>query len=244
MKNKYFNIELEFDKRKVDATIEDTISKNGKGYVCSIEANNLTVANSNSHFLRIVNGALVNICDGSVLSRILGIIHRKKFSPYIGADLFISYVEKCQYRQFFIGNTREVLQGLKNNLTKIDPKVDTMRFEELPFKAVDDFDYPAIANMINEDKPDIIWVSLGAPKQEFFMEKLLPHLNQGIMFGFGAIFNFNSGIGPVKRAPYLMRLLHLEWFYRAIEDPKKNIPRYWGFIKILPLLISKEYKLL
>lgn len=244
MKNSYFNIKLEFDKTIVNKIIEDTISNNGKGYVCSIEANNLTVANKNSQFLRVVNGALINICDGSVLSRILGIIHRKKFSPYIGADLFINYIKKCQYRQFFIGNTREVLDGLKTNLTKIDPKIYEMCFEELPFSTVDNFDYIAIARMINVDKPDIIWVSLGAPKQEFFMEKLLPHINQGIMFGFGAIFNFNSGIGPVKRAPEWMRFLHLEWFYRAIEDPKKNIPRYLGFIKILPVLISKELKLL
>jgi N-acetylglucosaminyldiphosphoundecaprenol N-acetyl-beta-D-mannosaminyltransferase len=228
--NKYFGVLLEFNKSKIDLIISKTIENKGKGYVCSVEANNLTVANKNPNF-----------CDGSLLAKILGLIHKKQYDSYIGADLFINYVKKKQYRQFFLGNTKEVLNALKENLVQIDPKISSMRFEELPFKSVHEFDYINIAKMINDDKPDIIWVSLGAPKQEYFMNMLLPHLNQGVMFGFGAIFNFYSNIGPVKRAPMWMRSIKMEWLYRAFEDPKKNVPRYWGFIKILPKLISNEY---
>jgi N-acetylglucosaminyldiphosphoundecaprenol N-acetyl-beta-D-mannosaminyltransferase len=107
---------------------------------------------------------------------------------------------------------------------------------------VEDFDYPAIAERINSDNPDIIWVSLGAPKQEFFMARLLPYLHRGVLFGFGAIFNFNAGIGHVKRAPEWMRRLKMEWLYRAFEEPSKNIPRYRNFIHILPSLVSKEIR--
>jgi len=242
MTRKYFNIYLEFDKIKVDSLIQTTISQKGKGYVCSIESNNLTVANKNPEFLKVVNAALVNICDGSVLAKILGLLNRHKYDSYLGADLFIKYIKMCKYKQFFIGNTHEVLEGLKKNLAKIDPAIANMPFEELPFRKVDEFDYIAIANKINNEKPDIIWVSLGAPKQEFFMSYLLPYLDQGVMFGFGAIFNFNSGVGRVKRAPDLMLNLKLEWLYRAFEEPKKNIPRYWRFIFILPILIVQEIR--
>jgi len=76
MTRKYFNIYLEFDKIKVDSLIQTTISQKGKGYVCSIESNNLTVANKNPEFLKVVNAALVNICDGSVLAKILGLLNR------------------------------------------------------------------------------------------------------------------------------------------------------------------------
>ncbi len=55
--------------------------------------------------------------------------------------------------------------------------------------------------MINDDEPDIIWVSLGAPKQEKFMNLLLPYLNKGVMFGFGAIFNVYAEMPNLKRAP-------------------------------------------
>lgn len=145
-----------------------------------------------------------------------------------------------RFRQFFLGNTREVLDGLRKNLSEIDPAIAGMRFETLPFRSVDDFDYEGIAAMINADNPDIIWVSLGAPKQEMFMARLKPHLKRGVMFGYGAIFNFNAGVGEVRRAPKLMLRMRLEWLYRAFEQPKKNIPRYWGFIRILPRLIREE----
>ena len=84
---RYFNVELEFDKHRVDAIIQDTILAKGKGYVCSVESNNLTIGNKSSAFLKVLNGALVNICDGSVLALILGVIHGQRFESYIGADL-------------------------------------------------------------------------------------------------------------------------------------------------------------
>lgn len=236
----YFNVRLEFDKNKFDKAIDEAIKFGKTGYVCSVESNNLTVANQNPDFLNVINGALVNNCDGSMLAKILGIIYGRPFESYIGADIFIKYIKKRQYRQFFLGNTQEVLTGLKENLSKIDPTIKNMRFESLPFKNVEEFDYKGIAKMINEDNPDIIWVSLGAPKQEIFMYKLQPYLNRGVMFGFGAIFNFNSGVRGVKRAPKWMLNLRLEWLHRAFEQPKKNIPRYWNFIKILPKLITEE----
>lgn len=233
----YFNINLEFDKEIVDSIIEKTIQNDEVGYVCSVESNNLTYANTHDDFLKVVNGALVNICDGSVLASIISKTYRGKFKPYIGADLFIKYIERKKYKQYFLGNTREVLDGLRDNLAKIDPAIVNMPFVELPFRAVEEFDYQDIADEINECKPDIVWVSLGAPKQEIFMSRLQPYLHRGVMFGFGAIFNFFSGVGPVKRAPASMRRMKLEWLYRAFEEPKKNVPRYWRFIKILPRLI-------
>ena len=242
MMNKYFNVCLEFDADRVDEIIQSTIATNGKGYVCSVESNNLTYANKHPDFMQVVNGALVNICDGSNIAWLLGKIYRKPYKPYIGADLFIKYVQKRCYKQYFLGNTHLVLDSLKEKLSQIDPQINDMPFEELPFRRVNEFDYPVIASKINREKPDIIWVSLGAPKQEQFMNLLLPHIEQGVMFGFGAIFNFYAGTGTVKRAPAWMRKMRLEWLFRAYEEPKKNVPRYWNFIKILPKLVYSEYK--
>jgi len=239
---KYFNVYIEFDKDKVNTIIDNTIKEQGKGYVCSVESNNLTVANLNKAFNDVLNQALVNICDGSILALILGKIHHLDFKPYIGADLFINYIRMRKYRQYFLGNTQPVLDGLKSNLSEIDPLIKDMPFIELPFRTVEEFDYKAIADEINKYSPDIIWVSLGAPKQEFFMKNLLPYLERGVMFGFGAIFNFNAGVGQVKRAPKWMRKCKLEWLYRAFEEPKKNIPRYWNFIRVLPSLIISEIR--
>ncbi|MCK9342643.1 MAG: WecB/TagA/CpsF family glycosyltransferase [Massilibacteroides sp.] len=237
---KYFNVPIEFDKVKFDCVIRSTISRGGKGYVCAIESNNLTVANTDPLFKQVINQALVNHCDGSVLAKIVGKIHHEPFESMTGTAVFMNYIKHCTYRHYFLGNTPEILQGLRDNLRKIDPKIEEMTFEALPFRAVEDFDYKGIAQLINETNPDLIWVSLGAPKQELFMSKLVPYLNRGILFGVGAAFNFKAGVGSVKRAPLYMRKLRLEWLYRAFEQPQKNVPRYWRFIKILPQLIKEE----
>jgi N-acetylglucosaminyldiphosphoundecaprenol N-acetyl-beta-D-mannosaminyltransferase len=236
----YFNVLLEFDKARFDQIVFEAIEKGIVGYSCSVESNNLTVANKNPEFLKVLNSALVNNCDGSVLAKILGKIHHEPLDSYIGADIFIKYIKMKKFKQFFLGNTEEVLNGLRKNLSQIDPKIADMRFETLPFRKVDEFDYQGIADMINAENPDIIWVSLGAPKQEMFMNRLQPYLKRGVMFGYGAIFNFNAGVGEVKRAPQWMLNLRLEWLHRALEQPKKNIPRYWNFIVTLPKMIYNE----
>ena len=239
--NMYFNVKLEFDRKKVDQIIHDTIINNEKGYVCSVEGNVLAVANSNPEFNTVVNDSLVNLCDGNSIAMLASMIHKKKLKTYIGADLFLKYIKMAKYKSFFLGNTPEVLQGLKSNLLQYDPNIINMKFETLPFKNVEDFDYSEIAKMIGENNPDIIWVSLGAPKQEIFMSKLLPHLNRGVMFGFGAIFNFNSGVNN-KRAPKLFLKLKLEWVYRLYKEPKKQFQKFKMYTKVLPSLIYNEIK--
>ena len=238
----YFNVKIEFDKVRVHHTIENCLQEGEKGYVCVLESNNITVANTNATFLEVVNHSLVNICDGSNVAWLLGKIHKQPFRSYIGVDIFEHYLTTGNYRHYFIGNTQEVLDGLRQELSQINPEIGTMKFVELPFRNVEQFDYLSIAKSINADNPDLIWVSLGAPKQELFMSLLMPHLKRGILFGVGAAFNFKAKVGKVRRAPLWMRKLRLEWFYRAFEEPQKNIPRYWGFVKILPRLIAQELR--
>lgn len=236
----YFNVPLTFGHENLERELIAAIKSGTPGYCCFIEANNLTIANRNPQFLQVVRGAVCNSCDGSVVARLLGHIHHEPFESYVGADVFRSFVGMRRFRQFFLGNTPEVLAGLRQSLVPVDPAIAGMKFETLPFRKVEDFDYPAIAAMINADNPDIVWVSLGAPKQEEFMARLKPYLNRGVMMGVGAAFDFHSSTGKIKRAPRWMRRLRLEWLHRAFEEPKKNVPRYWGFIRILPRLIRQE----
>jgi N-acetylglucosaminyldiphosphoundecaprenol N-acetyl-beta-D-mannosaminyltransferase len=239
---KYFNINFEFDHNDVDSIIIDHIEKKKPGYVCSLDGNNISNAQNNSHHLKIINGSIVNNCDSSWIPVILNVIHGTNYTNYCGTDLFIKYIKMKSFRHFFLGSTPEVLNRLKINLSKIDPKINDMRFETLPFRTVEEFDYEGIADMINNDGPDIIWVSLGAPKQEQFMNRLLPFLNKGVMFGFGAIFNVYAEMPGLKRAPNLFVKLKLEWFYRLFQEPNKQFKRNMFFLKFLPGMIKYEFK--
>jgi N-acetylglucosaminyldiphosphoundecaprenol N-acetyl-beta-D-mannosaminyltransferase len=239
---RYFNIKFEFDQEKVDQVILNHIANQKPGYVCSLDLNNLTVGNLNSEHLNVLNKSIVNNCDSAWVPFFVNRIYGTNYSNYCGTDAFINYVSMRKFRQFFLGSTPEILQRLQKNLSKIDPKINEMRFETLPFKKVDEFDYEQISSMINEDEADIIWVSLGAPKQEMFMSLLLPFLKKGVMFGYGAIFNVYAEMPGLKRAPSFLVKLKLEWFYRLIQEPHKQITRVKQTLSILPRLIISEIK--
>ena len=82
---------------------------------------------------------------------------------------------------------------------------------------------PVIA-AINEAKPDVLFVCLGAPKQERWMAA---HENrvQALMLGVGAAFDYEAG--NIRRAPAWMQRCNLEWLYRLMQDPKRLFKRYF-----------------
>ena len=104
---------------------------------------------------------------------------------------------------------------------------------------VEDFDFPEIARIIDDDGAKIVWVALGAPKQERFMHLLLPYLDRGVMIGVGAVFNFFSG-QQESRCPEWMHKCHLEFAYRVFQNPRKQLKRCGLILSTLPRLYFEE----
>ena len=236
---RYFNIDYLFGRDAVLSAIDDIVSDFGKGYIVVADG---VVAN-NVHrvpeYRKVVDNSLFAICDSSwipvYIDKLYG-IHREQ---YCGSDIFYDIVSSRKYRMFFMGTDVETLNGLKSELTKVNPDVSGMSFYELPFMSVDQFDYDAIADMIANDGAQIIWVALGAPKQCYFMQKLEPYLKSGVMIGVGAAFKFFSGKSE-KRAPSWMIRCHLEFLYRIFQDPQKQLKRCWMIVRTLPEMIKEE----
>ena len=238
---KYFNIRYEFDKAVVQERIAQMTEEQGTGYICVADANILQQVHNDLDYRKVVDGAMFSICDSSWVPVFLMWIYGIRREHYCGSMIFKDVIEMKRYRQFFMGTSTEVLTALKGNLAKIDPAVEEMMFYELPFRDVNDFDYPAIAEMVNRDNPDIIWVALGAPKQEIFMSKLQPYLHRGVQIAVGAAFKFYSGLEE-KRAPEWMRRMHLEFLYRIYAEPKKQWARCKQIICTLPRIFREERK--
>jgi N-acetylglucosaminyldiphosphoundecaprenol N-acetyl-beta-D-mannosaminyltransferase len=238
----YFNVNLEFDREKIKDRVQEAIKNGVAGYICSVDGNNLTSANKNPSHLKVINGSMFNVCDSAWISMFVNFIYKTDYKNYTGPDLFLEYVKQKQYRQFFLGSNHYILEKLKIQLEKINPAVSEMQFESLPFRNVEDFDYLQIAQRINDDNPDIIWISLGAPKQEQFMNRLQPFLKRGVMFGIGAAFKFYSGISEYKRAPRWIIRLRLEWLFRTFQEPRRMAKRYWHVAVSWPELIRSERK--
>jgi N-acetylglucosaminyldiphosphoundecaprenol N-acetyl-beta-D-mannosaminyltransferase len=238
---KYFNIRYEFDKDVVQERIALKTTDQGTGYICVADANILQQVHNDLDYRKVVNGSMFSICDSSWVPIFINWIYGIKHEHYCGSMIFKDIIEQKRYRQFFMGTSAEVLTALKANLTKIDPAIKGMTFYELPFCKVEEFDYLAIAEMVNSDNPDIIWVALGAPKQEIFMSKLNPHLNRGVQIAVGAALKFYSGLEE-KRAPKWMRRMHLEFIYRIYAEPKKQWARCKQIIYTLPSIFKEEVK--
>jgi N-acetylglucosaminyldiphosphoundecaprenol N-acetyl-beta-D-mannosaminyltransferase len=238
---KYFNVSLEFDHPRLKHVIESHILENKKGYVCIVDANVLTIAQKNSNYCEILNNSIINSCDGSSIALLAGIIHKKKFTALNGPDLFSYYIEK-NYKQLLLGSDDDTSNKIKTKLKTKGFDDSNISVLSLPFMAVADFDYFEIAKSVNKLKPDIIWVSLGAPKQEFFMNKILPYINHGIMFGIGAAFNFY--IGKIALPTIKVGRMKFIWLSRILSEPKKQLSRIIPYILLLPRLYMTEKKVL
>lgn len=201
----------------------------------------MNIVNRDDKYKKVVNGGMFSLCDSSYVPLYLKWIYGIKREQYCGSQIFKDIIALRKYRMIFLGTQQQILDGLKNELKKINPDVESMQFIELPFLKVEEFNYSEIAKTIEDDNADIVWIALGAPKQEQFMALLKPHLSHGVAIAVGAAFKFFSGT-DVKRAPEWMIKNHLEFVYRIMSEPKKQLKRCGWIIATLPRLLVNEWK--
>ena len=235
---KIFNIPILFSRDEINKAI--LLNKGKKGTVNTINANILVNAFKNQDYCSLLSKSSFNICDGSLLSSMIGFLYKKKFDSYPGPDFFMDKIRERKYTHTFLGSTQENLKCLKSELYKVDVNVTKSLFLELPFMDVEDFNYEEISRKVNKFNSDFIWVSLGAPKQEFFSYNLLQYIDKGLIVSVGAAFDFYSGLGKVSRCPKLFRKLKLEWLFRLYKEPKKTFSRLSNELIYLPIILFRE----
>ena len=142
---------------------------------------------------------------------------------------------------YFLGVKESTLSKLSENLKKKFPSLDICGTQPLPFGDLSEMGTDDIIETINRAKPDVLFVGISAPKQEFWIQNNIHRVNAYLFAGVGASFDFMSGVIP--RAPKVLRSLGLEWAHRHIADPKRKIgtpirssPYYLHHILILILL--------
>ena len=214
-------------------------NNNSKGYCCLVNPNIIINCYKNESYFKTIQSAAFNVCDAISIEIINNLTQKRKIKSCPGPDIFKDLTKKNEYSQFFIGGENEILlDNLRSNLG--NHNLGKKDFYCPPFLNVEEFNYLEISKLINQKKPDIIWIGLGAPKQEVFMSNLLPFIDKGLMIGVGAAFNFYSGYKNHKRAPVFFRKLKIEWLFRLINEPSKTFPRVLRNFFYLPILFCNE----
>lgn len=195
-------------------------------YMCVSNVHTTITAYDDPEYMEVQNGGIMAVPDGgplSTLGRKRGFDNmRRTTGPSYMDEIFKISVQKG-YRHFFYGSTEETLNKMKQELTDKYLGIQIIGMYSPPFRELTEQEDKKIINMINENAPDFVWVGLGAPKQEKWMNKHKGKI-KGLMVGVGAGFDYFAG--NISRAPHWMQKLNLEWLYRMVQDPKRLLRRY------------------
>jgi len=184
------------------AKIETAVKNGLNDYVCVTNMRMVRYANrnENENYLKIMNNSYMNLPDGTPLvwcGRLWGL---NKIQCTSGPKLFQVLLKKTDngIKHYLLGDTDETLSKIVKKYTT-QYKSNIVGAFSPPFIDVDDFNYKEIAEKINKSNADIVWVSMRAPKQDFFSKKISPLLENKICISVGRGFRIASG--DVKEAP-------------------------------------------
>lgn len=195
-------------------------------FICLSNVHTTVMAYENPRYRKIQNSAVIALPDGSPLSFVQRLRGYKEAKQVAGPDLMPALwkaTENTEISHYFYGSSEETIEALKQNLHKKYPDLKIAGMEAPPFRPLTKEEDEETIQRINQSGASIVWVGLGAPKQEEWMYAHRGKIN-GLMFGVGAGFDFHAG--TVKRAPQWMRNHYLEWLHRLTQDPKRLWKRY------------------
>lgn len=126
---------------------------------------------------------------------------------------------------FLLGSTIDVLEDIQARARKDFPGISIVGIESPPFREPTPDEDARLVQAIHESGAHLVFVALGCPKQERWMEA---HRNrvQAVMVGLGGAFPVYAGF--VRHAPAWVRKAGLEWAFRLILEPRRLWRRYWS----------------
>lgn len=195
-------------------------------YISFANAHTTVMAHKDREFHRVQKEAFYVMPDGRPLSKLLRLRGYGEAGQIAGPDFMDALWRasvKYHKSHYFYGGSEETIKGLRKILEEKYPDVIIAGMESPPYRPLTEEEDRAVVERINSSGADFIWIGLGAPKQEIFMNEHKDRMN-GVMLGVGAGFDFYSG--TVNRAPKWMRKIYLEWLYRLSQEPGRLWKRY------------------
>lgn len=183
-------------------------------------------AYKNAEFCRILNSADLLTADGIGVvyaSKIIGDPIKARAAGYDIACGLIDRIAETGHRLYLFGGKPGIAEKAKRRLEERYPFIQIVGIRNGYFK---DSETADIISDINSVGADIVFVCLGAPKQEKWIAANKDKLTARVLMGIGGSLDVFAG--EVERAPDFWCRIGLEWFYRLVKEP-------WRFKRMLAL---------
>ncbi len=187
----------------------------------------VALASKDSSYEELLNGHGVNYPDGTPVVWFMRLLSRSAIPGRVrGPSLFKQVLKASSEdgtKHYFLGTTDATLNSLTSKLKQQYPDIQIAGQFSPPFGAIDEKFLELCQNVCEESKPDLVWVALGTPKQDFVASALSIRLNRPCV-AVGAAFDFLAG--TAKEAPEWIQSSGMEWAYRLFSEPRRLWRRY------------------
>ena len=207
------------------ALVEAKFGRPRAVHLCN--AYTLSLARRDERFRDLLNRGDLNFADGhpvAAIGRRRG--HHHLEQRVYGPDLMLATVDAGRavgVRHYFYGGSEPVLEALLTTLTGRFPGLEIAGAEAPPFRELTDAERTAARRRITDARPDLVWVGLGTPRQDSWVDAERDQLGTTLV-AIGAAFDFLAG--AKRQAPRWMQDAGLEWAFRLGSEPRRLWRRY------------------
>lgn len=209
------------------ARIAGWIARRTPTYVCVSNLHTVVASRRDPTLMHVHNAAGMVTADGMPLVWLAKLAGHRGAERVYGPDLMLALCERSVaegWRHYLYGSSEAVLARLKANLERRFPGIAIVGSCAPPFRPMTDAEDAAAFSTIVGSGADIVWVGLGAPKQELWMADHAGRPGAPVMIGVGAAFDFLAG--TKRQAPRWMQRNGLEWLFRLASEPRRLASRY------------------
>ncbi len=194
--------------------------------VAICNSHSVVTAADDPEFARALEGADMATADGMPIAWMMRRLGHPDQQRINGPDLMLRYCALAAQTGtsiFLYGSTEEVLDRLASQLGQRFPGLRIAGHYSPPFRKLTPIEDDEVCARIAESGAGVVFVSLGCPKQEKWMDAHRGRI-PAVMIGVGAAFDYHAG--TLSRAPAWMRENGLEWLHRLASEPRRLWKRY------------------
>jgi len=191
-----------------------------------------------------INSFDIRVPDGFPVAKASNLLYKNKQKRVDGYNIFHKTIEKGlgnNLSHYFFGSDEKTIVKLKARLLDKYPNINILGHSCPPVMGFEDLVLENYVRDLKEKNADIVWVSLGFPKQEEFIDLLLKNNDINSNFaGIGAVFEWSAG-SKIK-APEFLANIGLEWIFRLVQEPRRLFKRYFVDNFLFIIYIIKQIK--